>query len=88
MKLLDKARTAVETLPSTLEGYNRVKSILQDLYGKEIEILKTRTSEKIFELSYIPAANPRKTHEFREKLTNNVQALQTLNKLTAKWEEQ
>ena len=75
MKLLDKVRRAVETLPSTLEGYNRVKSIFQDLYGKEIEVLKT--SEKIFELPYIPAANPRKTH--------NVQALQTLNKLNAKW---
>ena len=86
MELLDKVRRAVETLPSTLEGYNRVKSILQDLYGKEIEILKT--SEKIFELSYIPAANPRKTHEFREKLTHNVQALQTLNKLNAKWARQ
>ena len=44
MKLLDKARRAVGTLPSTLEGYSRVKSVLQDLYGKEIEILKT--SEK------------------------------------------
>ena len=75
MKLLDKVRRAVETLPSTLEGYNRVKSILQDLYGKEIEILKT--SEKIFELSYIPAANPRKTHEFREKLTHNVHSSTT-----------
>ena len=83
MKLLDKVRRAVETLPSTLEGYNRVKSILQDLYGKGIRILKT--PEKILELSYIPAANPRKTHEFREKLTHNVQALQTLNKLNAKW---
>ena len=82
MKLLDKVRRAVETLPSTIEGYNRVKSILQDLYGKEIRILKT--PEKILELSYIPAANPRKTHEFREKLTHNVQALQTLNKLNAK----
>ena len=83
MKLLDKVRRAVETLPSTLEGYNRVKSILRDLYRKEIEILKT--SEKIFELSYIPAGNPRKTHEFLEKFTHNVQALQTLNKLNAKW---
>lgn len=41
-KLLDtKVKHTVEVLPFTSEGYNRAKSILQDRYGKESEIIKS-----------------------------------------------
>lgn len=41
-ELLDtKVKHTVEVLPFTSEGYNRAKSILQDRYGKESEIIKS-----------------------------------------------
>ena len=80
-ELLDiKVRKTIEALPFTSEGYNRAKSILQERYGKESEIIKAYTKE-ILELPSIPNANPRKISEFSEKLTYCVQALQTLKKL-------
>ena len=43
-ELLDaKVRRTVQVLPFTPEGYNRAKSILQDKYGKESEIVKAYT---------------------------------------------
>lgn len=40
-ELLDaNVRKTVEALPFTSEGYNRAKSILEDKYGKESEIIK------------------------------------------------
>ena len=77
----DKVKRAVETLPFTPEGYNRAKAILQDRFGKESEIVKAYVKE-ILELPYTPTANPKKIHEFCEKLTYNVNALQTLKKLS------
>ena len=35
-----KVRKTIDGLPFTAEGYNRAKSILMDLYGKESEIVK------------------------------------------------
>ena len=75
-----KAKKSVEALPFTNEGYNRAKSILEDRYGKESEIVKAYTKE-ILELPNIPNANARKIHDFSEKLTYCVQALQTMKKL-------
>ena len=80
-ELLDtKAKRSIEALPFTSEGYNRAKSILQEKYGKESEIVKAYTKE-ILDLPTVPNASPKKICEFGEKLTYCVQALQTMKKL-------
>ena len=80
-ELLDfKVRRTIEALPFTPEGYNRAKSILNERFGKESEIVKAYVKE-ILDLPLISSANPRRINEFSEKLTYCVQALQTLNKL-------
>ena len=80
-ELLDfKVKRTIEALPFTAEGYNRAKSILNERFGKESEIVKAYIKE-ILDLPSISSANPRKIGEFSEKLTYCVQALQTLNKL-------
>ena len=80
-ELLDsKVRKTVEALPFTSEGYNRAKSILQEKFGKESEVVKAYTRE-ILDLPTIPNSNPKKISEFSEKLTYCVQALETLKRL-------
>lgn len=80
-ELLDfKVERTIEALPFMSKGYNRAKSILNERFGKESEIVKAYGKE-ILDLPLISSANPRKISEFREKLTYCVQALQTLNKL-------
>ena len=78
--LTPKAKTCVESLPFSVEGYNRAKAILKDKYGKESEIVKSYVKE-ILELPSISNSNPRRISEFSETLTYCVRALQTLNKL-------
>ena len=81
-ELLDaKIKHAVDSLPFTTEGYNRAKSILQDRFGKESEIIKSYAKD-ILDLPYIPSSNPRKIRDFSERLNHCVQALQTMNKLS------
>ena len=75
-----KVRLAIDGLPFTAEGYNRAKSILQDRFGKESEIVKSCIKE-IMELPYISGVNIRKIHEFYEKLQSDVQLLETMGKL-------
>lgn len=75
-----KVRRTVESLPFTVEGYNRAKSILKDRYGKNSEIVKAYVKE-IIDLPHISSANPKKITEFSDKLNYCVQALQTMNKL-------
>ena len=80
-ELLDpKIKHGIDSLPFTAEGYNRAKSILQDRYGKETEIIKSYVKD-ILALPYIPNANPRKIKDFSERLNNCVPALQTMKKL-------
>ena len=80
-ELLDfKVKRTIEVLPFTSEVYNRAKSILNERFRKESEIVKAYAKE-ILDLSLISSANPRKISEFSEKLTYCVRALQTLNKL-------
>ena len=80
-ELLDfKVKRTIEALPFTSEGYNRGKSILNERFGKESEIVKAYVKE-ILDLPLISSANPRRINEFSEKLTYCVKALQTLNKL-------
>ena len=81
-ELLDpKIKHNIDSLPFTAEGYNRAKSILQDRYGKESEIIKSYVKD-IMNLPYIPNANPRKMKDFSEQLNHCVQALQTIIKLS------
>ncbi|CAB4015414.1 Hypothetical predicted protein [Paramuricea clavata] len=75
-----KARQTIEALPFHSEGYNRAISILKDKFGKESEIVKGYTRE-ILGLPTIQAANQKKIHEFSDKLSYCVQALETLDKL-------
>ena len=56
------------------------KAILKDRYGKDSEIVKAYVKE-IMDLPYITSANPAKIHEFSEKLSTCVQALETMKKL-------
>ena len=78
--LVPKAKTCVESVPFSVEGYNRAKAILQDKYGKESEIMKSYVRE-IFDLPHIPNSSPHKIAEFSETLTYCVRALETLRKL-------
>ena len=81
IKLVDtKVGSTIGALPFTAEGYNRAKSILQQRFGKEHEIIKANTKEML-ELPTVTSANPSKINELRVKLTYCVQALQTLGKL-------
>ena len=75
-----KVRQTIEALPFHSEGYNRAISILKDKFGKESEIVKGYTCE-ILGLPTIQTANPKKIHEFSDKLSYCVQALETLDKL-------
>jgi hypothetical protein len=78
--LAPNVRKMVEALPFTAEGYNRAKSILEDKFGKESEIVKVYTRE-ILGFPTINSVNMKKIHEFSEKLTYCVQALETLKNL-------
>ncbi|XP_028414393.1 uncharacterized protein LOC114537543 [Dendronephthya gigantea] len=75
-----KVRQTIEALPFHSEGYNRAISILKDKFGKESEIVKSYSRE-ILGLPTIQSTDHKKIHEFSEKLSYCVQALQTLNKL-------
>ena len=80
-ELLDsKVKNTIEALPFTAEGYNRAKSILQEKYGKETEIVKAYCRE-ILDLPTVTSANPRKIADFSDKLQYCVHALQTMKKL-------
>ena len=75
-----KVKLSIDGLPFTNEGYNRAKSILEDKYGKDSEVVKAYTKQ-IFDLPTISNSNTRRIHEFSDKLTFCVQSLQTLGKL-------
>ena len=81
LELLEpNVKRSVESLPFTLEGYNRAKTILETKYGKESEIEKCFVKE-ILDLPDISGADPHKIEEFCKKLTHSVQALETMGKL-------
>ena len=80
-ELLDaKVRKTVEALPHSAEGYKRAVSILKDRFGKESEIVKGYVKE-ILELPYTPTGNPKRIHEFHDRLSHCVQSLETLKSL-------
>ena len=74
-ELLDpKIKHVVDSLPFTTEGYNRAKSILQDPFGKESEIIKSYVKD-ILDLPYIPCSNPRKIRDSSDRLNHCVQVV-------------
>ena len=75
-----KVRSAVDGLPLTSEGYERAKNILKTKYGKESEIVNAYVNN-IMALPATHGANPNKISEFYEKLSSNVQALESMGKL-------
>ena len=76
----DRVRKAIDALPHTFEGYNRAIVTLKDRFGKKSEIVKAFVKE-ILDLPYTPTANPKRIHEFFEKLSYSVQSLETLKQL-------
>ena len=79
----DRVRKTIDFLPHTSrtsEGYNRAIVTLKDRFGKESEIVKAYVKE-ILDLPYTPTANPKRIHEFFEKLSYSVQSLETLKQL-------
>ena len=81
-ELLDpKIKSVVDSLPFTPEGYNRAKVILEERFGKQSEIVKSYVKE-IMDLPCIQNVNPKKIAEFSERLSQCVQALQTMNKIS------
>ena len=75
--LYDRVRKTIEALPHTAEGYNRAVATLREEFGKESEIVRAFVKE-ILDLPYTPTANPKRIHEFFEKLSHSIQSLETL----------
>ena len=73
----DSVRITIDALSHSAEGYNRAIAILKDRFGKDSEIVKAYV-KAIFSLPYTPTANPRRIHEFYEKLAYSVQSPETL----------
>ncbi|XP_057302720.1 uncharacterized protein LOC130636888 [Hydractinia symbiolongicarpus] len=80
VKLPKLAKVFIEGLPFTSEGYERTKSILKTKYGKPSEVANAQI-QAIMSLPIIHQCNVQKVHEFYEKLTTNVQSLETMGKL-------
>ncbi|XP_068707690.1 uncharacterized protein [Montipora foliosa] len=75
-----RVRTTVDGLPFTIEGYERAKSILNTNYGKVSEIVNAYVNN-VMSLPAIHGTNPNKIMEFYQKLSPNLQALETMGKL-------
>ena len=75
-----KVRTGIDGLPFSIEGYERAKNVLKTKYGKTSEIVNAYF-QNIMALPVISGSNTTKIHQFYEKLSFNVQALETLGKL-------
>ena len=78
--IIPKVRQAVDGLPFSSEGYERAKNILQDKYGETSEIINAHI-QAILQLPVIHGTNPKKIHDFYEKLSRNVQVLETMGRL-------
>lgn len=75
-----KVRTGLDGLPFSIEGYEQAKSVLKTKYGKTYEIVNAYV-QNIMALPVISGSNTTKIHQFYEKLSFNLQALETLGKL-------
>ena len=75
-----KIRGLIEGLPLSSEGFERAKNTLKTKYGKESEIVNAYVTN-IMSLEPVHGANPNKISIFYEKLSANVQALETLGRI-------
>ena len=79
--LKPNVRSTIDGLPFSTEGYTRAKNILKNKYGNTTEIVNAYV-QNIMGLPVINGTQPWKIHDFYKKLLFNVQALETLGKLT------
>lgn len=75
-----KVRQSVKRLPFSTEGYEQAKNILSTKYGKTSEIVNAYV-QNLLGLPVISGSNTLTIHQFYEKLSFNVQALDTHGKL-------
>ena len=81
MELLEKeARTSIDGLPLSSEGYEWAKNILKTKYGKPSEVANAQI-QSLMRLQTEHGTQLWKIHEFHDKLVINVQALITMGKL-------
>ena len=76
-----KVRKSIDGLPFTAEGYERAKSILSKRYGNDSNVEKAYVKD-ILDLPKINGNQPRKIHQFYERLLYDVQSLETMGKLS------
>ena len=77
--LIPKIRSVVGLHYNT-EGYERAKAILEAKYGRPSEVANAHM-QCIIALPTIQGSQPARIHEFYEKLSSNIQALDTMGKL-------
>ena len=75
-----KVRVLIDGLPFTTEGYERAKNILSTKYGKLSEVVNAHI-QQVMNLPPIHHYEIERIHEFYEKLTSHIQALETMGKL-------
>ena len=78
--LIPKVRFSIDGLPFNEDGYNCAKNILNERYGKPSEVANAHIQE-IIALPILNQTISSRIHEFYEKLTTNVQSLDTMGKL-------
>ena len=74
-------RRSIDGLPFTADGYERAKGILCECYGNSSEVEKAYVGD-ILDLPKISGNQPRKIHQFYERLLYDVQSLETMGKLS------
>ena len=78
--VIPKVRASINGLPFTTEGYNRARNILHTKFGETSEVSNAHI-QSIMTLPSIPNTNIARIHDFYERLSTNVNALDTLGKL-------
>ena len=75
-----KIRATIDDLPFNSEGYSRAKNILKTKFGKESEIINAHV-HNIMSLLVVHDTNPTKLLELYDRLSPNLQALETMGKI-------
>ena len=78
--LIPHVRRSIDGLPFTSEGYARAKSILLGKFGKP-SIVANAHIKCITSLPVVKGSHPNPIHDFYEKLSLSVQALDTMKKV-------
>ena len=79
---MPKVRMTTKKLPYTSEGYEKAKLLLTQRYGEESEVINAHVTQ-ILSLPVIHGAHRANIHVFYDQLLGHVQALQTMEKLSA-----